>query len=205
MSGLPGSLIWRGMIWRHLTFSDLSHIRCHTGAYFRFRYDFTDPHEFACLSPFTIYALRWWRGHYFMTILQLSLFRAIQPDLLYIWCHTGAYFHFGGGLEISIELHDHSHLRSTCRDYDLFDIDMMIPQWSLSGVIQLGTHFSALRYHRAPLSDKCILAWWVWCCYGFGWPRLHIYQCMTWCHSIFLACYTFDAILGHIFHFYWDF
>ena len=27
---------------------------------------------------------------------------------------------------------------------------MMIPQWSLSGVIQLGTHFSALRCHQAP-------------------------------------------------------
>ena len=33
--GLPGSCIWRGMIWWHLTFSDLSHIRCHIGAYFR--------------------------------------------------------------------------------------------------------------------------------------------------------------------------
>ena len=32
--GLPGSRIWRGMIWWHLTFSDLSHIQCHTGAYF---------------------------------------------------------------------------------------------------------------------------------------------------------------------------
>ena len=33
--GLSRSCIWRGMIWWHLTFSDLSHIRFHTGAYFR--------------------------------------------------------------------------------------------------------------------------------------------------------------------------
>ena len=33
--GLPGSCIWRRMIWWHLTFSNLSHIRCHTWAYFR--------------------------------------------------------------------------------------------------------------------------------------------------------------------------
>ena len=32
--GLPGSCIWRGLIWWHLTFSGLSHIRCHTRAYF---------------------------------------------------------------------------------------------------------------------------------------------------------------------------
>ena len=124
--GLPGSLIWRGMIWRHLTFSDLSHIRCHTGAYFRFRYDFTDPHEFACLSPFTIYALRWWRGHYFMTILQLSLFRAIQPDLLYIWCHTRAYFRSRWDLPIFTKLRVYPHLRDMRWDDDVVVIFMMI-------------------------------------------------------------------------------
>ena len=120
-------------------------------------------------------------------------------DLSYIWCHTRASFHFGWGLEISKELHDRSHLWSMCRDDDLFAIVMMIPQWSLSGVIQLGTHFSALRCHLAPLSERCILAWWAWCCYGFGWPRLHIYWCMIRRHLNFLTCHTFDAILWHIF------
>ena len=70
------------------------------------------------------------------------------PTYSYIWCHTGAYFHFGWGSEISMELHDHSHSRSTRRDDDLFTIFKMIPQWSLSGAIQLGTHFSTLKcYH----------------------------------------------------------
>ena len=32
---LPGSRIWQRMTWWHLTFSDLSHIRRHAGAYFR--------------------------------------------------------------------------------------------------------------------------------------------------------------------------
>ena len=97
-----------------------------------------------------------------------------------------------------MELHNHSHSRSTCRDDNLFTIVMMIPQWSLSGVIQLGTHFSALRCHRAPLSKICILAWWEWCCYRFGWPGLHICWCMIRRHLIFPICHAFDAIRGHI-------
>ena len=105
----------------------------------------------------------------------------ISPDfrlIVHLMPHWGI-FPFWGGLEISMELHDHSHLRSTCWDDDLFTIVMMIPQWSISRVIQLGIYFSTLRCHRAPLFERCILAWWAWHCYGFIRPGLHICRCMT--------------------------
>ncbi|RVW43613.1 hypothetical protein CK203_104164 [Vitis vinifera] len=76
----------------------------------------------------------------------------ISPDfrlIVHLMPHWGT-FPSWGGLEIFMELHDHSHSRSTCWDDDLFTIVMMIPQWSISRVIQLGIHFSALRCHRAP-------------------------------------------------------
>ena len=41
-------------------------------------------------------------------------------DLPHIWCHTGAYFHFGWDLWISIDLHDRPHLRHTRWVDDLF-------------------------------------------------------------------------------------
>ena len=93
-----------------------------------------------------------------------------------------------------MELHDHSHSRSTCWDDDLFTIVMMITQWSISGVIQLGIHFSTLRCHRVPLYERCILAWWAWHCYGFVWSGLHICWCMIGRHLIFptshIWCHT---------------
>ena len=119
-------------------------------------------------------------------------------DLSYVRCHTRAYYRSRWDLQILVGLCTYPHSRDVCRGDDLFTIVMTIPQWSLSGVIQLGTHFSALRCHRAPLSKRCILAWWVWCCYGFGWPGLHICWCMIRCHLIFPICHAFDAILGHI-------
>ena len=63
-------------------------------------------------------------------------------DLSYIWCHTRAYFRFGWDFQISMDLHDHSHSQSTCRDDDLFTSAMTISQWSLSVAIQLGVRFS---------------------------------------------------------------
>ena len=41
-------------------FSNLSHIWCHTGVYFRFWSRFVDPHLFAWSSPITRYASGWW-------------------------------------------------------------------------------------------------------------------------------------------------
>ena len=165
---------WFDVTW----FFDLSLLMPYWGI-FMFWMRFIDFHEVACLSPFARYMLRWWHVHYFMTILQCNLFGVIQPDLLYNWWHTGAYFHFKRDLQISMELYDHSHLRDVHRDDDLFTIVMMISQWSLSRAIQLGTHFSALRCHHAPPSEICILDLWAWLCYGFRWPGLHICWCMT--------------------------
>ena len=48
-----------------------------------------------------------------------------------------------------MELRAYSHLRDVHRDDDLFAIFTMIPQWSLSGITQLGLHFSTLRCHHA--------------------------------------------------------
>ena len=116
-----------------------------------------------------------------MEITCLMIDDSISPDfrlIVHLMPHWGI-FPFWGGLEISMELHDHSHLRSTCWDDDLCTIVMMIPQWSISRVIQLGIYFSTLRCHRAPLFERCILAWWAWHCYGFIRPGLHICRCMT--------------------------
>ena len=70
-------------------------------------------------------------------------------DLAYVRCHTGAYYRSGWDLQILVELHAYPHLRDVRRDDDLFTIFMMIPQWSLSGVAQLGLHFLTLRCHHA--------------------------------------------------------
>ena len=69
--------------------------------------------------------------------------------LSYIRCHTGAYYRSRWDLQILVELHAYPHSWDIHRDDDLFAIFMMIPQWSLSGVAQLGLHFSTLRRHHA--------------------------------------------------------
>ena len=131
-----------------------------------------------------------------MEVTCLMIDDSISPDfqlIVHLMPHWGI-FPFRGGLEISMELHDHSHSRSTCWDDDLFTIVMMITQWSILGVIQLGIHFSTLRCHRVPLSERCILAWWAWHCYGFVWSGLHICWCMIGRHLIFptshIWCHT---------------
>ena len=50
-----------------------------------------------------------------------------------------------------MELRAYPHLRDVHRDDDLFTIFTMIPQWSLSGVTQLGPHFSIVRCRHASL------------------------------------------------------
>ena len=62
---------------------------------------------------------------------------------------------------------------------------IMIPQWSLSWAIQLGSHFSAFRYHRASSSGRCLLDVCVWFSYGFGWQRSYSWWWMIWCCLIF--------------------
>ena len=90
-----------------------------------------------------------------------------------------------------MELRAYPHLQDVHRDDDLFGIFMMIPQWSLLGIAQLGLHFSTLKCHHAFLPRDAPLI------YGpdsvadmddlssFDFPTYHI----------------FDAILGHIPHF----
>ena len=51
-----------------------------------------------------------------------------------------------------MELRAYPHLRDVHQDDDLFAIFTMIPQWNLSGVAQLGLHFSTLRCHHVFLS-----------------------------------------------------
>ena len=63
--------------------------------------------------------------------------------------HTGAYYRSGWDLQILVELCAYPHLRDVHRDDDLFAIFTMIPQRSLSGVAQLGLHFSTFRCHHA--------------------------------------------------------
>ena len=48
--GRPGLHIYWGMIWRHSIFPDLSHVWCHTRAYFRSRSRFADSH-FCMIVP----------------------------------------------------------------------------------------------------------------------------------------------------------
>ena len=64
-------------------FPGLSHIWCHTGAYFRFRSRFVDPLWFAWSSLVSRYMPSWGFGFI------LSWF--IRTDWIYLWCHTGAY------------------------------------------------------------------------------------------------------------------
>ena len=54
-------------------------------------------------------------------------------------------------------VHAYPHSRDVRRDDDLFAIFTMIPQWSLSGVAQLGLHFSTLRCHHAFLLEDAPL------------------------------------------------
>ena len=72
---------------------------------------------------------------------------------------------------------------------------IMIPQWSLFGVIQPNPHFSAIGCRHASYSGRCFLNVWVW----FGLWRSHVWWGMIWCHLTFLIYHIFDAILGHIF------
>ena len=51
-------------------------------------------------------------------------------NLPYIWCHTGAYFHFNWDLQIFMKLHAYPHLRDTRRDDGL----LIILSWSSSEV-----------------------------------------------------------------------
>ena len=62
---------------------------------------------------------------------------------------------------------------------------IMIPQWSLSWVIQSGSHFSTFRYHHASYFRKRLLDVWVRFNCGFGWQRSHIWWWMIWCCLIF--------------------
>ena len=64
--------------------------------------------------------------------------------------------------------------------------------------------FLGTQMPSGPSSEVYILDPWVWFCYGFGWPGLHVWWCMIWCHLIFPTHHTFDAILGHIFALDWD-
>ena len=61
----------------------------------------------------------------------------------------------------------------------------MIPQWSLSWIIQSGSHFLAFRYHHASFFGKRLLDVWVRFSCGFGWHKSHIWWWMIWCCSIF--------------------
>ena len=117
--------------------------------------------------------------------------------LSYIWCHTGAYFLFGWGLQIFMELYDLPHSRDTYQGDDVFVIFTRISHWSLSGAIQLGLHFSTLRCYHASPSERYLLDLWVWFYYGRGWLRPCIWWWMIWGHLIFRPV-THDAILGHI-------
>ncbi|KAL6315068.1 hypothetical protein AAG906_030921 [Vitis piasezkii] len=65
------------------------------------------------------------------------------------------------GLHIFMELYDHPHLRDAHRGNDVFVIFARISQWSLSGAIQLGPHFSTLRCHHASPSERYFLDLWV--------------------------------------------
>ena len=56
----PGLHICWCMTLMSFDFPDLSHIWCHTGAYFRIRSRFPDPHLFAWLTPATRYTSYWW-------------------------------------------------------------------------------------------------------------------------------------------------
>ena len=64
--------------------------------------------------------------------------------------------------------------------------------------------FLGTQMPSGPSTEVYILDPWVWFCYGFGWPGLHVWWCMIWCHLIFPTHHTFDAILGHISAFDWD-
>ena len=69
-------------------------------------------------------------------------------DLLYVRCHTGAYYCSGWDLQILVQLYTYPHLWDMRQDDDLFTIFTMIPQWGLSRVARLGLHFSTLRCHH---------------------------------------------------------
>ena len=133
-------------------------------------------------------------AHLMMDDLMLSDFF----DLPYILFHTGTYFPFDWDLYIFMELHDHLHLRDTCRDDDLF----VILSWSPSGA-SFGPFSQAHTFWY--LNDLML----------FLLRNVFLYvdliQLWTWMTRItplvmddlvlsnFLTYHTTDVILGHIF------
>ena len=118
--------------------------------------------------------VRWW-----------MISRHPISDLSYIRCHTGAYYSSGWDLQISVELCTYPHLRDVRRDDDIFTIFTMIPQWSLSGVAQLGLHFSTLICHHAFLPGDAPFDLWVWFNCKHRWLGSRMRWGMIWAHLIF--------------------
>ena len=56
--------------------------------------------------------------------------------------------------------------------------------------------FLGTQMPSGPSTEVYILDLWAWFCYGFGWPGLHVWWCMIWCHLIFPTHHKFDVILG---------
>ena len=80
---------------------------------------------------------------------------------------------------------------------------VVIPRWSLSWAIQLGSHFLAFRYRHASSFERRFLDVWVWFSCGRGWQRSHIWWWIIWCCSIFGLFHIWFHI-GTYFHFDWD-
>ena len=93
-------------------FSDLSHIWCCVGAYFRFQPRFVDPYWFAWLSPITRYALGWWFdfvlswfsiGAFLESFCQAYTFwYSRDPWVELIQAHRSSHLHFSGVHVISL-------------------------------------------------------------------------------------------------------
>ena len=85
--GLPGSRVWRWLIWCHMIF-DLSYLWCHWGIS-HFIWRFMDPHGLARSSSLTGCSPRRRHDRCPIMILQRSIPRAIQlgPHFSALRCH----------------------------------------------------------------------------------------------------------------------
>ena len=181
--GLPGSRIWWWMIWCHLTFliyhtfdAILGHISISDEVYW-------SSWSRAIISTYKVCDERM-MFRYFIMIPQWSLFGAIQPYLLYIWCHTRAYFCSGWDLQILMELHAYPHLRDVRWDDDLLTIlrgspsEASLEPFDQACIVQ---HSDVIIL----LSKRHLLDLWAWFWYGRGWLGSRTWWWMIWCHSIF--------------------
>ena len=134
--------------WFHVTYSsDLSHIQCHTRAYFHFRWDLRIFTKVTCstIDDFMSLVLLTCRapdailGHIFHFIWDLWIFMDVACSMINDFMlptlrpiirsmSTRAYYHSGWNLYILVELRAYPHLRDVPRDDDLFTIFTMIPQ-----------------------------------------------------------------------------